>query len=143
VLGYAYPTGAPDLFCCFDQLDLPAPLALSVRVPAGWRCVANGAVAERPAAGAEGAWRFAPIRLKPLEFIFCAGPLRAVAARPTAARPPRPAARVALTSYGRSGLADQAAGYLARFSEIAAGALQHYERELGVPIWPARPTSPR
>lgn len=24
-LAFAYPTGAPDLFCCFDQLDLPAP----------------------------------------------------------------------------------------------------------------------
>ena len=40
---------------------------------------------------------------------------------------------MALTSYGRSGLADDAAGYLARFSEIAAAALRHYERELGVP----------
>jgi aminopeptidase N len=143
VRGYAYPTGAPDLFCCFDQLDLPAPLSLSVRVPAGWRCVANGAVAERPASRAEGTWRFAPIRLKPLEFIVCAGPLRTVpprpaaarpaAARPAAARPSLAAAQVALTSYGRSGLADDAAGYLARFSEIAAGALRHYERELGVP----------
>jgi aminopeptidase N len=133
VRGYAYPTGAPDLFCCFDQLDLPAPLSLSVRVPAGWSCVANGAVAQRPASRAEGTWRFAPIRLKPLEFIFCAGPLRTVPARRTVARPPLPASRVALTSYGRSGLAEDAAGYLARFSEIAAGALQHYERELGVP----------
>jgi aminopeptidase N len=143
VRGYAYPTGAPDLFCCFDQLDLPAPLSLSVRVPAGWRCVANGAVAERPASRTEGTWRFAPIRLKPLEFIFCAGPLRTVPARPAMARPAMarpavarpspPAARVALTSYGRSGLADDAAGYLTRFSEIAAGALRHYERELGVP----------
>ena len=92
VRGYAYPTGAPDLFCCFDQLDLPAPLSLSVRVPAGWRCVANGAVAERPASRAEGTWRFTPIRLKPLEFIFCAGPLRTVPARPAVARPPLPAA---------------------------------------------------
>ena len=133
VRGYAYPTGAPDLFCCFDQLDLPAPLSLVVRVPAGWSCVANGELAERPASGAEGAWRFAPIRLKPLEFIFCAGPLRAVPARPTVARPPLPPGRVALTSYGRSGLADEMAGYLARFTEIAAGALRHYEREFGVP----------
>ena len=128
VRGYAYPTGAPDLFCCFDQLDLPAPLSLSVRVPAGWSCVANGVVAVRPAARVEGTWRFASIRLKPLEFIFCAGPLRTVRTRP-----PRLAAHVALTSYGRSGLADDASGYLARFSEIAAGALERYERELGVP----------
>jgi aminopeptidase N len=132
VRGYAYPTGAPDLFCCFDQLDLPAPLSLSMRVPAGWSCVANGAVAERPAPGAEGTWRFAPIRLKPLEFIFCAGPLRTIPQLP-AAQLSLPAPGVALTSYGRAALADHTAGYLARFSEIAAGALQHYERELGVP----------
>ena len=138
VRGYAYPTGAPDLFCCFDQLDLPAPLSLSVRVPGGWSCVANGAVANRPAPGAEGTWRFTPIRLKPLEFVFCAGPLRAVAPvravapRPTAP-PSFPAAGVTLTSYGRAGLADDTAGCLARFSEIAARAVQHYERELGVP----------
>ena len=130
--GYCYPTGAPDLFCCFDQLDLPAPLSLSLRVPVGWSCVANGAVAQRPVPGSEGTWQFAPVRLKPLEFIFCAGPLRAVAPRPTATLP-HPAEEVALTSYGRAGLADDATGYLARFSEIAAGAVQHYERELGVP----------
>jgi aminopeptidase N len=158
VRGYAYPTGAPDLFCCFDQLDLPAPLSLSVRAPAGWIVVANGAVADRPAPEAEGTWRFAPIRLKPLEFIFCAGPLR-IAAPPPAAPvpgapltatpphaapfpaapfpdaplPPLPAAGAALTSYARAGLAADTTGYLARFSEIAAGARQHYERVLGVP----------
>ena len=92
----------------------------------GWSVVANGAVAERPAPGAEGTWRFAPIRLKPLEFIVCAGPLRVAA-------PPLPAAGVALTSYARASLADDTTGYLARFCEIAAGALRHYERELGVP----------
>lgn len=133
VRGYAYPTGASDLFCCFDQLDLPAPLSLSIRVPAGWSCVANGALAERPAPGAEGTWRFAPIRLKPLEFIFCAGPLRPVPPRLPAAQLPLPSAGVAMTSYGRAALADQTVGYLARFSEIAAGALRHYEQELGVP----------
>jgi aminopeptidase N len=158
VRGYAYPAGAPDLFCCFDQPDLPAPLSLSVRAPAGWSVVANGAVADRPAPGDEGTWRFAPIRLKPLEFIFCAGPLR-IAARlsaaplpgaplpataphaapfpaapfPDAPLPPLSAARVALASYARAGLADDTTRYLVRFSEIAAGALQHYERELGVP----------
>ncbi len=144
VRGYAYPTGAPDLFCCFDQLDLPAPLTLSVRVPGGWSCVANGAMADRPAPGADGSWQFAPVRLNPLELVFVAGPLRTVAPartvapmraaplRPTASPSP-PAAGVTLTGYGRAGLADDTAGYLARFSQIAAGAVEHYERELGVP----------
>ena len=107
VRGYAYPTGAPDLFCCFDQLDLPAPLSLSVRVPAGWRCVANGAVAERPASRTEGTWRFAPIRLKPLEFVFCAGPLRTVPARPAIAARAGAARGGASIAPGCSGSADQ------------------------------------
>jgi aminopeptidase N len=138
VRGYAYPTGAPDLFCCFDQLDLPAPLTLSVRLPGGWSCVANGAVADRPAPGADGSWQFTPVRLKPLEFVFVAGPLRAVApvrtvpSQLTAPSSP-PAAGVTLTSYGRAGLAADTAGYLARFSQIAAAAVGHYERKLGVP----------
>jgi aminopeptidase N len=133
VRAYAYPTSAPDLFCCFDQPDLPAPLALSVRAPAGWSCVANGEVSERPAPGSEGTWRFTPTRLKPLEFILVAGPLRAVQARTAAGQPPLPVGRVAVTSYGRAGLADETAGYLVRFSEIAAAAVRRYERELGVP----------
>jgi aminopeptidase N len=126
VLAFAYPTGAPDLFCCFDQLDLPAPLTLSLRAPAGWTCVANGAVASRPAAGTAGTWRFAPLRVKPLELTFCAGPLRARAVPPAGAG-------VTLTSYGRAGLAGATPGYLARFCAIAETALRHYERELGVP----------
>ena len=118
---YAYPTGAPELFCCFDQPDLPAPLSLSVRAPAGWSVVANGAVADRPAGG-EGTWRFAPIRLKPLSSssapLRCPAPHRCPGrpARRGAAAAPFPAAppdaplpplrsRVALTSYGRAGLA--------------------------------------
>ena len=125
VMAFAYPTGAPDLFCCFDQLDLPAPLTLSLRAPAGWTCVANGAVAGRPAPGAAGTWRFAPLRVKPLELTFCAGPLRAQAVPP-------PGAGVTLTSYGRAGLAGVTSGYLARFCAIAEQALDHYEQQLGV-----------
>jgi aminopeptidase N len=126
VLAFAYPAGAPDLFCCFDQLDLPAPLALSLIAPAGWTCVANGVVASRPAAGAAGAWRFAPLRVKPLELTFCAGPLRGQDV-------PAPAGEVTLTSYQRAGLAGAAPGYLGRYCEVAAAALRQYERELGVP----------
>jgi aminopeptidase N len=126
VLAFAYPTGAPDLFCCFDQPDLPAPLTLSLRAPAGWTCVANGAAASRPAAGTAGTWRFAPLRMKPLELTFCAGPLRARAVPPAEAG-------VTVTSYGRAGLASATSEYLARFCEITETARRHYERELAVP----------
>jgi aminopeptidase N len=126
LLAFGYPTGAPDLFCCFDQLDLPARLTLALRAPAGWTCVANGAVASRPAPGTAGTWRFAPLRVKPLELTFCAGPLRATAV-------PATADEVTLTSYGRAGLASVTTGYLGRYCEVAAAALRRYERELGVP----------
>jgi aminopeptidase N len=132
VMSFAYPTGAPDLFCCFDQLDLPAPLTLSLRAPGGWTCVANGAVADRPAPGAAGTWRFAPLRLKPLELTFCAGPLRAQAV-PPAGGGDEDEDGVTLTSYGRAGLASATSGYLARFCALAEQALDHYERQLGVP----------
>ena len=126
MFAWGYPTGAPGLFCCFDQLDLPATLSLTVRVPDGWTCIANGAVTDRPAPGMAGTWRFAPLRVKPLELTFCAGPLRSWPV-------PAPADEVTLTSYGRGDLAPATTGYLARFHEICATALRRYERELGVP----------
>ena len=169
LLAFCYPDGAPGLFCCFDQLDLPAPLTLTLRAPADWSCVANGDLDERPVPGEAGTWRFAPLRMKPLEFAFCAGALRAdgvpvplpaavpsprtpgAGLAPGATSPPvatsvpspavpqpvPPAGPVAdaatLTSYARDTLAEVTAGYLARFCEIAAAAVRHYERTLGVP----------
>jgi aminopeptidase N len=38
-------TAAPRWFACFDQPDLKAPLRLSLRCPAGWTVVGNGATA--------------------------------------------------------------------------------------------------
>jgi aminopeptidase N len=159
VTAFAYPTSAPDLFCCFDQLDLPARLALSLRAPAGWTCVANGEVARRPGPEKTGTWSFAPLRMKPLEFTFCAGPLLTApvpavtvpadtvpadtvaagtvpaGAVPDAAPATGPATgpATALTSYRRAGLAEVTTRYFERYCEIAAGALRHYARELGVP----------
>ncbi|MDP9405893.1 MAG: aminopeptidase N, partial [Actinomycetota bacterium] len=54
------PFDAHRVFACFDQPDLKAPFTLAVEAPAGWVVVSNGAVAERPADGAAGRWRFAP-----------------------------------------------------------------------------------
>jgi aminopeptidase N len=75
LLGYCYPTSAPEVFCCFDQPDLRADLTLTVAAPAGWECVANGAVTGRPAPGEAGAWQFATVpAMKPFELALCAGP---------------------------------------------------------------------
>jgi len=151
VLAFAYPTSAPDFFCCFDQLDLLAPLTLTLRAPAVWTCVANGAVAERPApgaAGAAGTWRFAPVRMKPLELTFTAGPFRSLAVPSVASalsalsKPSDPSdpsdpsaadAPVTLAAYGRAALSGTAAGHFERYAELARDALYRHQRVLGVP----------
>ncbi|HWH30421.1 MAG TPA: aminopeptidase N, partial [Mycobacteriales bacterium] len=49
---------AHRMYACFDQPDLKAVFRLSVLAPAGWVCVSNGTVAERPGDGEPGTWRF-------------------------------------------------------------------------------------
>jgi aminopeptidase N len=127
-LAWSYPTRAPAQFACFDQPDLPAPLTLTLHAPAGWTCVANGTLTQRPGAGQAGSWRFAPVRLKPLDFTWCAGPLRSVPV------PAPAAARLTLTSYARSARGEATGRYLARYCELTAGALARYQRELGVSL---------
>ena len=60
---YTYTDSEPydvhRVFPCFDQPDLKATVALSVRAPAGWVVAANGAVVETPEPAAGGWWRFA------------------------------------------------------------------------------------
>jgi aminopeptidase N len=131
VLAFAYPTVAPDLFCCFDQLDLLAPLTLTLRAPAGWTCVANGAVAERPAPGTAGTWRFAPVRMKPLELTFAAGPFRARALPSVPAVSPA-GTPVTLAAYGRAALSGTAVGQFVRYLELVRDALGRHQRVLGV-----------
>lgn len=121
-LAYAYPANAPELFCCFDQPGTPAPLTLTVRVPAGWTCVSNGPVASRPAAGGE--WRFAPVRMNPMDFALCAGPFTAT---------PLPGARVPAALYGRAALSADMAQCLGRFAEIVRLSADRYERDFQVP----------
>ena len=53
------PFDAHRVFACFDQPDLKATFSFEVEAPAGWEVVSNGAVADRPAGGAAGRWRFA------------------------------------------------------------------------------------
>jgi len=49
-----YPTESPRLFCCFDQVDLTATTTLSLLLPAGWECLANGPVTSRRRPGRRG-----------------------------------------------------------------------------------------
>jgi len=81
LLASCYPANAPNVFCCFDQPDLRADFTLTVTAPAGWECVANGAVTERPGPGEAGIWRFATVPLmKPYDLALCAGPYVTTAA---------------------------------------------------------------
>ena len=124
--GYCYPTSAPGVFCCFDQPDLRADLALTVTAPAGWECASNGAVTRLPAGGAAGTWRFATVpAMKPYELAVCAGPYV------TAPAPDyRGGAVVRMSTSSRSTLAGSAG--LARVGGVVRQALGYYEQLLGV-----------
>ncbi|MCW2584985.1 MAG: aminopeptidase Metallo peptidase, partial [Frankiales bacterium] len=49
---------AHRMYGCFDQPDLKAVFRFAVRAPRDWVVVSNGAVAEQPAEGEPGRWRF-------------------------------------------------------------------------------------
>ncbi|MBW3602261.1 MAG: aminopeptidase N, partial [Actinobacteria bacterium] len=73
------PFDAHRVYACFDQPDLKARFTLTVRAPAGWEVVSNGAVLERPTGGEPGTWRFAPTPpVSPYITALVAGPFHAV-----------------------------------------------------------------
>jgi len=73
------PFDAHRVFACFDQPDLKAPWSLSVEAPAGWVCVSNTGVMNRPAGGEAGVWRFAPTApLSTYIYALVAGPYHEV-----------------------------------------------------------------
>jgi aminopeptidase N len=124
-----YPSSAPGVFCCFDQSDLTATVILSVAVPGGWECVANGPATQRPPEGRSGLWQFAPVSaMAPCEVALCAGPLV------TDWRDDGGGGHVAMTVRRRRSLggADGVAG-LGTFGELSRRAIERYERLLGVP----------
>jgi aminopeptidase N len=121
-----YPTSAPGVFCCFDQPDLSSVMMVSVAVPAGWECVANGPVQERPASGQAGVWRFGAVRgIMPFELSVCAGPF-AAASLGDGSAPMSVLRRRSLDG------ADGIAG-LGRFGEVARQAIEWYSRVLETP----------
>jgi aminopeptidase N len=126
-LGYGYPTSAPSLFCCFDQPDLRADMTLTVSTPAGWECVANGVVTDRPAEGEAGTWRFATVpAMKPHDLAVCAGPY--VTSSDEDYRGTGGGVRISVRT--RRTLAGSAG--LARVGGLVREALAWYERTLGV-----------
>jgi len=123
VSGNSYPDCGPDVFCCFDQPDMNATFRFSVRMPAGWECVANGQVLGIE----EGVCTFAPVAgMRPYDLAFCAGPFT------TAARVQ--AGRTELTVRHRRSLTGRTAvASLPQFIDYARQAIGWYEDNLGVP----------
>src|SRR5690349_20881565 len=69
------PADANQLFPCFDQPDLKARVALSLRAPVAWRVVGNGSIAKSDTAGEFSTHRFT--ETKPIStylIAFAAGP---------------------------------------------------------------------
>jgi aminopeptidase N len=128
VLFTGYPTLAPGLFCCFDQVDLTTTATLSLALPAGWNGLANGPVISRPETGEAGLWRFGPVDgTRPFDMTIAAGPY--VEAWSGTGGTDRP---VRMSIWCRRSLAGTLPG-LERFAGLARQALEYYERMLGVP----------
>ncbi|MGH2704953.1 MAG: aminopeptidase N [Actinomycetota bacterium] len=76
----AEPYDVHRVFPCFDQPDVKGSFELSIRAPAGWEVVSNGALAERP--DGEGLWRFEPTPSIPSYIVaVIAGPYHVVRER--------------------------------------------------------------
>ena len=66
---------AHRVYGCFDQPDLKAAFRVTIRAPRDWVVVSNGAVADRPAPGEPGTWRFQETpRMSPYITAVVAGP---------------------------------------------------------------------
>lgn len=125
--GSGFPSDASRFMACFDQPDLGGRVTLTLRAPAGWEVFASGAVVSRPAAGAAGDWRFAPVPgFEPYLMLICAGPF-ATDVR-IGAGPVRLSVSRRASLAGADGI-----GALGRFAELARDALERYASMLGVP----------
>ena len=130
LLYMGYPTKSPGVFCCFDQPDLTATTTLSLVLPAGWDCVTNGPVAQRPPAGQPGLWRFGPVRgTRPYDLTIAAGPyVEEWRGTGGAGGAVSMGVRRRPSLDGAQGVAD-----IGRFAEMARQALEYYERTLRAP----------
>ncbi|GAB3054599.1 aminopeptidase N [Intrasporangium mesophilum] len=71
VYGHLFLDAAPTVFACFDQPDLKAPYDVTVRAPADWVVIGNGAATRT----GPGAWTLATTRRLATYFVtVCAGP---------------------------------------------------------------------
>jgi aminopeptidase N len=127
VYSKAYGGGAPHIFCCFDQADLRASFALSVRTPIGWPCLANAAVADRLPGETTMLWTFARTRqIAPYLFNMCTG----LSAGPAFACQRRDGSSLPVTAHALPPAAAQLDAVLS--AKLFQQPLLYYERTLGV-----------
>lgn len=107
---------AQKVFCCFDQNDLKAPIALTVTADAAWTVLANG----RTLASAGGVWEFAPTPpIPPALFVVAAGPW---------ASRRWEHAGLPFGWHARASLAGELDRDLAELQAITEGCFDHYAR---------------
>jgi aminopeptidase N len=127
VYSKAYPSGAPHIFCCFDQPDLRAPFTLSIRAPIGWSCLANAPMADRHRDKTTARWTFTTTRpIAPYLFSACAG----LSAGPAFACERRDGSPLPVTTHALPPAAELLDAALS--AELFQQPLLYYERTLGV-----------
>lgn len=123
VYGKGNRGGASQMFCCFDQTDLRAPITLIVRVPDEWGCQANYPATIPAVGGERGLWRFAPTApLAPYLVALCAGPNHLLVETRGSPAP--------MTVRTLAGAGEPRRAQI--ILDIAHDSLRHYERALGV-----------
>ncbi len=120
VYGHVFLDAAPTVFACFDQPDLKAPYAVSVRTPHHWRVLGNGHATQT----APGQWELA--RTAPLATYFvtvCAGPW-ASAEREHRGLP--------LGIHARRSLADPLARQADQLLDVTAAFMDYFQELFGI-----------
>ncbi len=120
VYGHLFLDAAPTVFACFDQPDLKAPYAVSVRAPADWQVLGNGAASSDGA----GHWRLA--ETKPLATYFvtvCAGPYASVRSEHDG---------IPLGIHARASLREYLERDAAQMLEVTKASLDYYHRLFGI-----------
>ncbi len=115
------PYDAHRVYACFDQPDIKARLRLAVRVPEGWRVVANAPTSKSD----DGWWRGEPTPpLPPYLTAFVAGPFAGIE---------RSCGDVVLGLYARESRMDALRADADELLDLTAAGLAWYARQFGRP----------
>ncbi|MDU0315065.1 aminopeptidase N [Phycicoccus sp. M110.8] len=120
VYGHLFLDAAPRVFACFDQPDLKAPYAITVKAPQDWTVIGNGAATST----GPGQWELA--ETKPLATYFvtvCAGPYASVRAEHDG---------IPLGIHARASLADALDREAPQILEVTRQGFDYYHSLFGI-----------